>query len=131
TMGLFDEVGAREPRLTPALALGSALVFVASAGGVLDEDAFALVARRLETESRFEEAVRYASRHSFEAFVTGANEILNQDQRFCIFLNAVDVGLRHGRIGPAREARLVRMMEVFGISEDEVRGAVATLATKN
>lgn len=130
-MGLFDGAAPREARLTPGLALGGALVFIAAAEGDVNDDAIGHMARVLRTDVLFQSSVQYAARHSFEAFIAEAARTLDPAQRLCVFLNVVDLVTLRGAPGIDEETRLRQLIEAFELSEETLRPAIETLIAKN
>lgn len=129
-MGLFDKL-TQPPELTPTAALGAALIYLSTAAGELDDEAAAHLVRLMRSQSTLQASMRYASRQTFDGFLTECAAQLTTAQRLYVLLNVVDFALRDGELTPSKEARIRAFIGSFGFTEAELAPAIGTLIAKN
>jgi hypothetical protein len=135
-MGSWTELDARYPpgALTPATALIVALCRLAGAPSIYGDDgrlADFLPARGLfYDQDLLTRAEGYLQSTTLEQFVEQARALLNPEQKLCLLLNLLDLALGMGhRLHD--DQTLLLMSEGFGVTLEQLRSYLPTLAIKN
>lgn len=128
-MGRFDKLTV--PAFTPAVALGTALIFMTVADGAPDRAGVETLRRVLGRGELLRASLRYARRHTFEAYLGECEALLDRPQKLCILLNVADLALRGGVLAPGEELRLEAFIKALGLAPDEVTAGLDALLAKN
>ncbi|EIJ43480.1 tellurite resistance protein [Beggiatoa alba B18LD] len=144
-MGLFDMFkGDSGAAMTPHLAFATALLYMISADGEIDNEEVGQLLAVLGGENSggsigvgansrqlLESAQRYMRSHSIDDFLAEATPLLSDAQKMCILTNLIDSSLSDGQAEPQEQALFGKILQAFGISEARFTPFFEVIALKN
>lgn len=135
-MGLFDMFkGDSGEQMTPHLAFATALIYMMSADGEIDNEEVGhllsviggedqgggIVGVGAQNQRLLDSAIKYRKQNSLNSFLQEASPVLSDAQKMCILVNLLDSSLSDGT--PEREEQEVfaEFLRAFNISEERFK----------
>jgi uncharacterized tellurite resistance protein B-like protein len=134
-MGLFDMFkGDSGEQMTPHLAFATALIYMMSADGEIDneevghllsviggQDKGGIIGVGAQNQRLLDNAIKYRKQNSLNSFLQEASPVLSDAQKMCILVNLLDSSLSDGT--PEREEQEVfaEFLRAFNISEERFK----------
>jgi uncharacterized tellurite resistance protein B-like protein len=133
-MGFFDKFSSNT-ELTPAIALATSMIYMMSVDGDVSDEEMNYLAVKLYAIGDAEELIslsqKYSKKQDLEAFQKEANEKLNEDQKFTVLANLIDILLADGSAEEEEQELFFSFTEAFGVSEDDIQVYIDVLSVKN
>lgn len=135
-MGLFDMFkGDTGTQMTPHLAFATALLYMMSADGEMDneevghllsvlggsDDGNGTIGVGANNRALLDNAMKYRRKNSIETFLEEATPLLSDAQKMCILVNLIDSSLADGQPEPEEQVMFNKVMQSFGVSEERFR----------
>lgn len=145
-MGLFDMFKSDSgDKMTPHLAFATALLYMISADGEMDNEEVGHLLSVLggaeqdngsigvgsQNQALLDNAVKYRRKNSVDAFLQEAAPLLTDAQKMCMLINLIDSSLADGQPEPEEQALFGKFMQAFGISEERFRPFFEVIMLKN
>lgn len=145
-MGLFDMFkGDSGEKMTPHLAFATALLYMMSADGEIDNEEIGhllsvlggedqgngVIGVGAQNQKLLDNAVKYRRKNSVESFLQEAAPILSDAQKMCILVNLIDSSLADGTPEQEEQELFAKFLQAFGISEERFRPFFEVMALKN
>jgi uncharacterized tellurite resistance protein B-like protein len=144
-MGLFDMFkGDDGQEMTPHLAFATALLYMMSSDGEIDneevghllsvlggEESGGSIGVGANNRKLLENAQRYMQRHSIDEFLAEAVPLLTDSQKMCMLTNLVDSSLSDGQAEPQEQVLFDKFMKAFQIPEERFRPFFEVIVLKN
>lgn len=145
-MGLFDMFkGDSGEKMTPHLAFATALLYMMSADGEIDNEEIGhllsvlggedqgngVIGVGAQNQKLLDNAVKYRRKNSVESFLQEASPILSDAQKMCILVNLIDSSLADGTPEQEEQELFAKFLQAFGISEERFRPFFEVMALKN
>ena len=132
-MGLFDMFkGDAAPALTPKLAFATALLYMMSADGEIEQEEIGqLVSVIGGDRALLDDAVKFTRKVTLDQYLTQAPGQLNEAQKLCILVNLCDSLLSDGSAAPQEQALFGRFLQAFGVPEAQFAPHFQVIAIKN
>ncbi len=126
-----------EIRLTPKLSFAIALLYMATADGILENEEITYLSTVMHGDGKtimqankyIKEALK--SGLTFDMFLKNSNEILSEDQKECILVNLVDMMLSDGFAAANEEKLLERILKIYGFEEQKYLDYKRLMIIKN
>ncbi len=126
-----------EINLTPKSSFAIALLYMATADGVLENEEITYLSTVMHGDTKvilqankyIKNAIKTGS--SFDEFLRQSNEILSQEQKECIIVNLVDMMLSDGIAASNEEKLLHRIVEIYGFEETKYQEYKRLMIVKN
>jgi uncharacterized tellurite resistance protein B-like protein len=115
----------KEVTLTPKLSFAVALLYMASADGVIENEEITYLSTVMHGDGTLiADANRYIknaikSGTSFDKFLLESNELLSNDQKECILVNLIDMMLSDGEASDNEEKLLKHILDKYGFDEEK------------
>ncbi len=130
-MGSWPELDAREEKMTPELALFTALTYMAGKDKTFNEAQQALLndfcAARELNSLKYNDLVRrariYASSRPLPTFLEEADAVLSADQKLALLTSLAQTSLANGEATVNRRAMFDEFLHAFDIDGEQVRQA--------
>ena len=74
---------------------------------------------------------KYSKKQDLQAFQKEANEKLNEDQKFTVLANLIDILLADGSAEPEEQDLFFSFVEAFNVSEEDIQQYIDILSVKN
>jgi len=143
-MGLFDMFkGDSGEKITPHFAFATALLYMMSADGEIDNEEVGHLLSVLggqeqsgsigvgaQNQKLLDNAVRYRQKNSVDTFLKEAAPILSHAQKMCILLNLLDSSLADGMPEPEEQELFGKFLQAFAISEAEFKPFFEVITVK-
>lgn len=145
-MGLFDMFKSDSgEKMTPHLAFATALLYMMSADGEIDneevghllsvlggqDDGKGSIGVGAQSQALLDSAVKYRRKNTLDTFLQEAAPILSDAQKMCILLNLIDSSLADGQPEPEEQAMFGQFLNAFGVSEERFRPFFEVIVTKS
>lgn len=132
-MGLFDMFkGDAAQEMTPKLAFASALIYMMSSDGQVEEEEIGQLISALGGDRPLlDAAFKYVRKNNVDAFLQQAAPVLSEPQKLCVLTNLCDSLLADGSAAQAEQALFGRFLAAFAISEERFRPYFEVIALKN
>lgn len=145
-MGLFDMFKSDSgDKMTPHLAFATALLYMMSADGEIDNEEIGhllsilggedqgngVIGVGAQNQKMLDTAVKYRKKNSVDFFLQEAAPILSDAQRICILINLVDSSLADGTPEREEQELFAKFLQGFNISEERFRPFFEVMALKN
>lgn len=145
-MGLFDMFkGDSGEKMTPHLAFATALLYMMSADGEIDNEEIGhllsvlggedqgngVIGVGAQNQKLLDNAVKYRRKNSVESFLQEASPILSDAQKMCILVNLIDSSLADGTPEQEEQEIFAKFLQAFGISEERFRPFFEVMVLKN
>jgi len=131
-LGSYSSEAAQKHQLTPHMILAASILFMMSADGEVSEEEIGQLSAVVNPyEGLQAAAMSYVEKVSLKEFISGAQNILNAEQRLYVLLNLCDSMLADG-VADAREVAIFnQFLEVFGFSEHAFKPHYSVIYIKN
>jgi uncharacterized tellurite resistance protein B-like protein len=144
-MGLFDMFrGDKGEQMTPHLAFATALIYMMSSDGEIDNEEVGHLLSVLGGEQSgntigvgannrdlLDRASKYARTTPIDKFLTEVAPILSDAQKMCILTNLIDSSLADGQPEPEEQELFGKFLQAFGVSEQRFRPFFEVIALKH
>lgn len=144
-MGLFDMFkGDTGEEMTPHLAFATALLYMMSADGEIDNEEVGHLLSVLggskrkgvigvgqQNQALLDKAVQYRKSHSIDDFLSVVSPLLTDSQKMCMMMNLLDSSLSDGVAEPEEQALFNKFLQAFGISEERFKPFFEVIVVKN
>lgn len=145
-MGLFDMFkGDSGEKMTPHLAFATALLYMMSADGEIDNEEIGhllsvlggedqgngVIGVGAQNQKLLDNAVKYRRKNSVESFLQEASPILSDAQKMCILVNLIDSSLADGTPEQEEQEIFAKFLQAFGISEERFKPFFEVMVLKN
>jgi uncharacterized tellurite resistance protein B-like protein len=145
-MGLFDMFkGDSGEKMTPQLAFATALLYMMSADGEMDNEEIGHLLSVLggqdqgdgtigvgaQNRQMLDNAFKYRRKNSLDSFLNEAAPLLTDAQKMCILLNLIDSSLADGQPEREEQEMFGKFMQAFQISEERFKPYFEVMVLKN
>ena len=132
-MGLFDMFkGDAAPPLTPKLAFASALLYMMSADGEIEQEEIGqLIGVIGGDRALLDDAVKYTRKVPLDQYLAQAPGQMNEAQKLCVLINLCDSLLADGSAAPQEQALFGRFLHSFGLTEEQFTPHFQVISIKN
>ena len=145
-MGLFDMFKSDSgEKMTPHLAFATALMYMMSADGEIDneeighllsvlggqDDGKGSIGVGAQSQALLDAAVKYRRKNSIDTFLQEAAPLLTDAQKMCILVNLIDSSLADGQPEQEEQQLFGKFLGAFGISEERFRPFFEVIVLKN
>ena len=132
-MGLFDMFkGDSGEQMTPQFAFATALLYMMSADGEIDNEEIGhllsviggedqgngVIGVGAQNQKLLENAVKYRQKTPIDTFLKEASPLLSDAQKMCILVNLIDSSLSDGTPEQEEQQLFGKFLQAFGISEE-------------
>lgn len=144
-MGLFDMFkGDTRQEMTPHFAFATALLYMMSADGEIDNEEVGHLLSVLGGESRdgvigvgaqnrqlLDRAIEYRRKNTLDKFLQEAPPVLTDAQKMCILMNLIDSAFSDGEAEAEEQELFGRFLQAFGVGEERFKPFFEVLMLKN
>lgn len=144
-MGLFDMFkGDDNAAMTPHLAFATALLYMMSADGEIDNEEVGHLLAVLGGENKkgtigvgaqnqalLDKAVKYRRQHSLDEFLATVTPLLTDSQKMCVLMNLLDSALSDGTAEQGEQDMFEQIKQSFGISDERFKPFFEVIVMKN
>jgi len=123
--------------LTPKLSFAIALLYMATADGILESEEITYLSTVMHGDSKviiqankyIKDAIKLGV--TFDTFLEDSNKILSEKQKECILVNLVDMMLSDGVAAVNEEKLLQRIVAVYELEEQKYQDYKKLMMIKN
>ncbi|MEF3192507.1 MAG: TerB family tellurite resistance protein [Campylobacterales bacterium] len=132
-MGIFDLFGdAKEPPLTPPVALAAGLIYaMASDGSIEDEERFMLGMVFGRHSQAIDRAISYVKNIAFETYLSEAATLLDEEQKVTLLLMMLDLMLADGEATQAEQKLFNQAVAAFSLDHEKFEPLARGIVLKN
>lgn len=145
-MGLFDMFkGDSGEKMTPHLAFATALLYMISADGEMDNEEIGhllsvlggedqgngVIGVGAQSQKLLDSAIKYRKKNSVDFFLQEAAPVLTDAQKMCILVNLIDSSLADGTPEREEQELFAKFLQVFNVSEERFRPFFEVMVLKN
>lgn len=145
-MGLFDMFkGDTGEQMTPHLAFATALLYMMSADGEMDNEEIGhllsvlggqdqgngVIGVGAQNQKLLDNALKYRKKHPLDTFLQEAAPILSDAQKMCILVNLIDSSLADGTAEREEQELFLKFLNAFNVPEERFRPFFEVIVLKN